>query len=87
MSVQPIGKFIALEAEHEQIKTDAGLLMTGEGKDELLYQKAKVLAVGNLVEVIKEGDLVYYHKAGCFSMLIEGKNIIWTTERDILCVL
>lgn len=85
--IRPIGKFIALEAEHEQIKTDAGLLMTGEGKEELLYQKAKVIAVGNLVEVIKPQNIVYYHKAGCFSMLIDGKNIIWTTERDILCVL
>lgn len=86
--IKPINKWIALEAENEVIKTDAGLLMTGEGKEELLYQKAKVLAVGNLVESsIKEGDSLYYHKAGCFTMLIEGKNIIWTTERDILCVL
>lgn len=85
--IKPINKWIALEAENEVIKTDVGLLMTGEGKEELLYQKAKVLAVGNLVEAIKEGDLLYYHKAGCFTMLIDGKNIIWTTERDILCVL
>ena len=84
--INPIGKFIALKPESETITTKVGLVLSGKEAEELLYKKATVIAVGNTVEVIKAGDTVYYHKAGSFSMLIGMDNIVWTQERDILCV-
>ena len=48
----------------EKLKTEpkkvAGLIMTEDLDKDNRYIKAKVLSVGNLVEGIKDNDVVYY---------------------------
>ena len=50
----------------EKIKTEpkkvAGLIMTEDLDKENRYVKANVISVGNLVEGIKDNDVVYYDK-------------------------
>ena len=50
----------------EKIKTEqrkvAGLIMTENIDGDNRYIKAKAISVGNLVEGIKDGDVVYYDK-------------------------
>ena len=50
----------------QNIKTEpkkvAGLIMTEELDDDNRYIKAEVISAGNLVEGIKEKDIVYYDK-------------------------
>ena len=50
----------------EKLKTEpkkvAGLIMTEDLDKDNRYIKAKVLSVGNLVEGIKDNDVVYYDK-------------------------
>ena len=50
----------------EKIKTEqnkvAGLIMTENIDDDNRYIKAKVISIGNIVEGIKEGDVIYYDK-------------------------
>jgi len=50
----------------EKIKTEpkkvAGLIMTEDLDKENRYIKANVISVGNLVEGIKDNDVVYYDK-------------------------
>ena len=43
-------------------KKIGGLLITDELDEENRYNKAKVISVGNLVEGIKEKDIIYYDK-------------------------
>jgi co-chaperonin GroES (HSP10) len=43
-------------------KKVAGLIMTDETDVDNRYVKADVISIGNLVEGIKENDIVYYDK-------------------------
>ena len=50
----------------ERIKDDptkvGGLILTDETDEDNRYLKAKVISIGNLVEGIKEDDIIYYDK-------------------------
>ena len=39
-----------------------GLILTDETNEDNRYLKAKVVSIGNLVEGIEEGDIIYYDK-------------------------
>ena len=39
-----------------------GLILTDETNEDNRYLKAKVVSIGNNVEGIKEGDVIYYDK-------------------------
>ena len=43
-------------------KKVGGLLITEELDEDHRYNKAKVISVGNLIEGIKEKDIIYYDK-------------------------
>ena len=62
----------------ENIKVDkkvGGLLITEDLDDENRYNKGKVISVGNLVEGIKENDVIYYDKQAGHS--ITYKDILY----------
>ena len=44
----------------KESKTVGGLLITDDLDEENRYTKAKVVSVGNLVDGIKENDIIYY---------------------------
>ena len=54
--------------EHKKV---AGLLITDELDEDNRYTKAKVASVGNLVEGIKEKDIIYYDKHAGHSIQYE----------------
>lgn len=85
--MKPLNKYIIVDDIEEQITTDSGLLLSGKDKEDMRYQKAKVLVPGTEVNIINKGDVVYYDKSRSFTMIInkEAKTII--LERDIVVVL
>ena len=52
-------------------KKVGGLLITEELDEDHRYSKAEVISVGNLVEGIKENDIVYYDKHAGHSIQYE----------------
>lgn len=86
MKIQPIGKWIALEVIVEEIMSESGLLLTGNDKKNLSYKKGKIIKPGTEVNVIKEGDSIYYSPHNSFSMFIESKEVTFIQERDVLVV-
>jgi co-chaperonin GroES (HSP10) len=56
-------------------KKVGGLLITEEMDEDHRYNKAKVISVGNLVEGIKESDIIYYDKHTGHS--IQYKDILY----------
>ena len=52
-------------------KKVGGLLITEELDEDHRYSKAEVISIGNLVEVIKENDIVYYDKHAGHSIQYE----------------
>tara|TARA_R100001594_G_scaffold38465_1_gene69672 strand:+ start:1037 stop:1291 length:255 start_codon:yes stop_codon:yes gene_type:complete len=56
-------------------KKVGGLLITEEMDEDHRYNKAKVISVGNLIEGIKENDIIYYDKHTGHS--IQYKDILY----------
>ena len=62
----------------KNIKVDkkvGGLLITEDLDDESRYNKGKVISVGNLIDGIKENDIIYYDKQAGHS--INYKDILY----------
>ena len=85
--MKPIGKHIVIESIEEKIKTDSGLLLSAADASELRYKRGKVVKPGTEVEVIKEGDEIYYDKRAGFTMIIEDRHLTVILERDVVIVL
>lgn len=85
--MKPIGKYIAVAPIDEEVKTDSGLLLSASDVADLRYKKAKVLAPGTDVSVIKAGDMIYFDKRSGFTMVIDGEKLTVITERDVVVVL
>ena len=61
-------------------KKVAGLIMTDETDIDNRYIKADVISIGNLVEGIKEKDIVYYDKHAGHD--ISWKDTLYRVIRD-----
>jgi len=60
--MKAVNNYIVVEAIKIEPKKVAGLIMTEELDEDNRYIKANVISVGNLVEGIKDKDVVYYDK-------------------------
>ena len=60
--MKAINHYIVIEDIKEGPKKVAGLIMTEETDQDNRYLKAKIISTGNLVEGLKDGDIVYYDK-------------------------
>ena len=60
--MKAVNNYIIVEKIKIEPKKIAGLIMTENIDDDNRYIKAKVVSVGNLVEGIKDNDIVYYDK-------------------------
>ena len=85
--MRPIGKFIVIKDIQEEIKTNSGLILSGEDTNQLRYKRAEVVAVGTDVDVIDEGDELYYDKSHSFTMLIDNEQYTIISERDVVVVI
>ena len=61
-------------------KKVAGLIMTENIDDDNRYIKAKAISVGNLVEGIKQDDIVYYDKHAGHG--VQYKDILYQVIRS-----
>lgn len=82
-----INKYIIIERIIEEMKTDSGLLLSGEDTNEFRYKKGKVIKPGTSVDTIKEGDIIYYDRSSGHTMMLENKKYTIITERDVVVVL
>lgn len=85
--MKPIGKYIVIKNIEEEIKTESGLILSGEDTNQLRYKKGLVIAVGTDVSVIASDDTIYYDKGHSFTMLINDIQYTIIREADIVVVL
>jgi co-chaperonin GroES (HSP10) len=85
--MQAINKYIIIETIAEEIKTDSGLLLSGDDANQLRYKKGRVINPGTEVSVIKKGDVIYYDKSSGHSVVIQDKKYSIILERDVVVVL
>ena len=85
--MQPIGKYIVIKTIDEELKTESGLILSGEDVNQMRYKRGLVIASGTDVHNIKKDDDIYYDKAHGFTMLIDDKQYTIIRESDVVVVL
>ena len=71
--MKAINHYIVIERIKEGPKKISGLIMTDDTDVDNRYSKAKIISTGNLVEGLKDDDIVYYDKHA-------GHAISWKDE-------
>jgi co-chaperonin GroES (HSP10) len=83
--MKAVNNYIIVEKIKTEQKKVAGLIMTEKIDDDNRYIKAKVISVGNLVEGIKDGDVVYYDKHAGHG--VQYKETLYYVIRNVDVVL
>ena len=78
--MRAINNYIIVEIIKKGPKKIAGLIMTEELDDDNRYIKAEVISIGNLVEGIKENDIIYYDKHAGHG--VQYKDILYQVIRS-----
>ena len=60
--MKAVNYYIIINIIKDEPKKVGGLILTEEVDDDNRYLKAKGISIGNLVEGIKENDIIYYDK-------------------------
>jgi co-chaperonin GroES (HSP10) len=85
--MQPINKYLVINTIEEQMRTQSGLLLTGNETEQFRYKKGEVVKPGTNVDCVKEGDIIYYDKNAGYTMLVNDIKYTVILERDIVVVL
>jgi|TARA_R100000149_G_C5871055_1_gene135045 co-chaperonin GroES (HSP10) len=85
--MKPVNKYILIDPITEEVKTNSGLLLSSDDKNQFRYKKANVVEISDLVETIKKGDSIYYDKAQAHEVIILDKSYVVIQERDVVVVL
>ena len=85
--MKPIGKYILIKIIEEEIETSSGLLLSADDANQMRYKKANVVKPGSDVDVINEGEQIYYDKNAGFTMMIGSESYTVISERDVVVVL
>ena len=70
----------------KETKKTSGLILTENLNEDVRYLKGKIISVGNLVEIIEEGDIVYYDKHAGHGIEFEDKFYFVIKASDIVLV-
>jgi co-chaperonin GroES (HSP10) len=78
--MQAVNNYIIVEKIKIEPKKVAGLIMTEDIDTDNRYVKAKVISIGNLVEGVKNNDIVYYDKHAGHG--VQYKDILYQVIRS-----
>ena len=70
----------------KETKKTSGLILTESHNEDVRYFKGKVISLGNLVEVIKEDDVVYYDRHAGHGIEFNEKFYFVIRASDIVLV-
>ena len=78
--MKAIGRNLIIEAVKQGVaETKGGLLLAERQREDIRYEEAKVISVGDEVMGIKKGDIIYFDKNN--SHQIEIKQDIYSVVR------
>jgi co-chaperonin GroES (HSP10) len=60
--MKAVNHYLVIERIKDEPTKVGGLILTEETDEDNRYLKAKVISIGNIVEGIKEGDVIHYDK-------------------------
>ena len=60
--MKAVNHYLVIERIKDEPTVVGGLILTEQTDEDNRYAKARVISIGNLVEGIKEDDIIYYDK-------------------------
>ena len=60
--MKAVNHYLIIERIKDEPTKVGGLILTDETDEDNRYLKAKVISIGNIVEGIKENDIIHYDK-------------------------
>tara|TARA_R110000824_G_scaffold126269_1_gene285739 strand:+ start:2583 stop:2840 length:258 start_codon:yes stop_codon:yes gene_type:complete len=84
--MKAINDYVVVETIKEEKKTSGGLLLTDDTDSDNRYKKAKVVSVGDLAGIIKEGTIVMYDMHAGHDIAYEDSLYKVIKLRDIVLV-
>ena len=84
--MKAINNYLVVETIKEGMKVVGGLLLTEELDSDNRYLKAKIISTGNLVEGLKDGEIVYYDKSAGHGISYKEKLYHVIRSMDIVLV-
>ena len=84
--MKAVNHYIIVEIIKEGPKKIGGLIMTEDLDSDNRYIKAKVVSIGNLVEGIKENDIIYYDKHAGHGIQHKDKFYGVIKQQDVVLI-
>lgn len=84
--MKAINYYLIVDKIKEAPKTVGGLELTEQQDSDVRYLKGKVISAGNLIEGVKDGDIVYYDKHAGHGIQFEDKLYYVLKAGDIVIV-
>ena len=84
--MKAINNYLVVETIKEGLKEVGGLLLTEDLDSDNRYLKAKIISTGNLIEGLKDGEIVYYDKHAGHGISYEDKLYHVIRSMDVVLV-
>ena len=78
--MKAINRYIVVDKIKVEPKKVAGLIMTDDTDSDNRYLRAKIISTGNLVEGLKDNDIIFYDKHAGHD--ISWKDSLYRVIRD-----
>ncbi len=82
--MKAVGKYLIIENITEELKSNSGLIMTGEDMGNLRYRKSKVVSAGTEVDCVKDGDIIYHDSRAGHKVKLDDKVYGVILEREVV---
>jgi co-chaperonin GroES (HSP10) len=84
--MKAVNHYVVIDKIKETEKKVGGLIMTEDTNEDVRYFKGKVISAGNLVEAIKEEDVVWYDRHAGHGIEYDNKFYFVIKASDIVLV-
>jgi len=84
--MQAINDYVIIDIIKEGPKKVGGLILTDETDETNRYKKANIISVGNMVEIVKPGNSIYYDAIAGHDIAYNDTMYRVIRARDIVIV-
>ena len=78
---------IIKKIEESNQKTKGGLLLTEKQREDVRFQQAKVINIGDAVVAVKQNDIIYFDKAAAHRIEIKKEPYHVIRQENVVVVL
>ena len=78
---------IIKKIEESNQRTKGGLILTEKQREDVRFQQAQVLHIGDSVIAVKQGDIIYFDKSAAHKIEIEKEPYYVIRQENVVVVL